>query len=55
MKKDIAQMYFDMERDSKEVLYAAAQGEVRRYVPVTHQDYEPDVEARKFMQANRKK
>lgn len=55
MKKDIAQMYFDMERENQEVLYAAAQGKVKRYVPVTHKDYEADVEARKFMQASRKK
>jgi phosphonate transport system substrate-binding protein len=55
MKKDIAQMYFDMERESKEVLFAAGQGEVRRYVPVTHKDYETQVEAAIFLREARKK
>ncbi len=55
MKKDIAQMYFDMETENKDVLRAAAQGDVRRYVPVTHADYETQVEARKFLREARKK
>lgn len=55
MKKDIAQMYFDMERDSKEVLFAAGQGEVKRYVPVTHADYESMVQAAIFLREARKK
>lgn len=55
MKKDIAQMYFDMATEDKDVLRAAAQGDVRRYVPVTHKDYETQVEARKFLREARKK
>ena len=55
MKKDIAQMYFDMATDDKAVLRAAAQGDVKRYVPVTHKDYATQVEARKFLRAARKK
>lgn len=55
MKKDIAQMYFDMETENKDVLRAAAQGDVRRYVPVTHADYATQVEARKFLREARKK
>lgn len=55
MKKDIAQMYFDMETENKAVLRAAAQGDVRRYVPVTHADYATQVEARKFLREARKK
>lgn len=55
MKKDIAQMYFDMERESKEVLFAAGQGVVKRYVPVTHKDYETQVEAAIFLREARKK
>jgi phosphonate transport system substrate-binding protein len=55
MKKDIAQMYFDMATENKAVLRAAAQGDVRGYVPVTHKDYATQVEARKFLRAARKK
>lgn len=55
MKKDIAQMYFDMATEDKDVLRAAAQGDVRRYVPVTHKDYETQVEARTFLREARKK
>jgi phosphonate transport system substrate-binding protein len=55
MKKDIAQMYFDMEKENKQVLRAAAQGDVKRYVPVTHEDYVTQVEARKFLRDSRKK
>lgn len=54
MKKDIAQMYLDMERESKEVLFAAGQGEVKRYVTVTHVDYEPMVQAAIFLRDARK-
>jgi len=55
MKKDIAQMYFDMATEDKAVLRAAAQGDVNRYVPVTHEDYETQVEARAFLRDARKK
>ena len=55
MKKDIAQMYFDMATENKAVLRAAAQGDVKRYVAVTHEDYATQVEARKFLRAARKK
>jgi phosphonate transport system substrate-binding protein len=55
MKKDIAQMYFDMATEDKAVLRAAAQGDVNRYVPVTHEDYETQVEARVFLRDARKK
>lgn len=55
MKKDIAQMYFDMDKENKEVLRAAAQGDVKRYVQVTHGDYETQVAARKFLRESRKK
>ena len=55
MKKDIAQMYFDMATENKAVLRAAAQGDVKRYVAVTHEDYATQIEARKFLRAARKK
>ena len=55
MKKDIAQMYFDMATENQAVLRAAAQGDVNRYVAVTHEDYATQVEARKFLRAARKK
>jgi phosphonate transport system substrate-binding protein len=55
MKKDIAQMYFDMATENQDVLRAAAQGDVRRYVSVTHADYETQVEARRFLREARKK
>jgi phosphonate transport system substrate-binding protein len=55
MKKDIAQMYLDMETENKEVLFLAAQGKVQRYVKVTHADYATQVEARKFLREARKK
>ena len=55
MKKDIAQMYFDMATENQAVLRAAAQGDVKRYVAVTHEDYATQVEAREFLRAARKK
>ena len=55
MKKDIAQMYFDMATENQAVLRAAAQGDVKRYVAVTHEDYATQVEARKFLREARKK
>ncbi len=55
MKKDIAQMYLDMEKENQEVLFLAAQGKVQRYVKVTHADYATQVEARKFLREARKK
>jgi phosphonate transport system substrate-binding protein len=55
MKKDIAQMYLDMETENQEVLFLAAQGKVQRYVKVTHADYATQVEARKFLREARKK
>ena len=55
MKKDIAQMYFDMATENQAVLRAAAQGDVNRYVAVTHEDYATQVEARKFLREARKK